>query len=42
MTSNIGMTLLVALYFSITAFSLVAFQAHRHSVAVAASINLPR
>jgi hypothetical protein len=42
MASNITMAVLVALYFSITAYGLVAFQAHRHSAAVAASINLPR
>ncbi len=43
MTSNITMTLLVALYFGITAYGLVAFQAHRHSAAAAvASLNLPR
>jgi hypothetical protein len=43
MTSNITMTLLVALYFGITAYSLVVFQAHRHSAAAAvASVNLPR
>jgi hypothetical protein len=42
MTSTIAMTLLVALYFGITAYSLIAFQAHRHSAAAAvASLNLP-
>jgi hypothetical protein len=43
MTSNITMTLLVTLYFGMTAFTLAAFQAHRHSAAAAvASLNLPR
>jgi hypothetical protein len=43
MTSNITMTFLVVLYFGITAYGLVAFQAHRHSAAAAvASLNLPR
>jgi hypothetical protein len=37
------MTLLVALYFGMTAFTLVAFQGHRHSATAAiASLNLPR
>jgi hypothetical protein len=43
MISNIAMTLLVALYFGLTAFTLTAFQAHRHSAAAAvASLHLPR
>ena len=43
MTSNITMMLLIAAYLGLTAFTLAAFQAHRHSVAAAvASINLPR
>jgi hypothetical protein len=37
------MALLVTLYFGITMYGLVAFQAHRHSAAAAvASLNLPR
>jgi hypothetical protein len=43
MTSNITMMLLVGLYLGFTAFTLAAFQAHRHLAAAAvASLNLPR
>lgn len=43
MTSTITMTLLIGLYFGLTAFTLAAFQAHRHSaVAAVAALNLPR
>ncbi|HWE74306.1 MAG TPA: hypothetical protein VG328_14165 [Stellaceae bacterium] len=43
MTSNVGMTLLVALYFGMTAFTLAAFHARSHSSAAAvASIHWPR
>jgi hypothetical protein len=42
MTSNITMLLLVALYFGLTAFTLVAFQAHHHSAATVAALRLTR
>lgn len=42
MTSNITMMLLIKAYLGVTAFTLAAFQAHRHSAATAAALHLPR
>jgi hypothetical protein len=43
MTSTITMMLLLGLYVGLTAFTLAALQAHRHSPFTAvAALNLPR
>ena len=36
------MTLMIALYLGLTAFTLAAFPGHRHSAATAASLHLSR